>query len=165
MSNRVREVVSRGAKCSAKWCKQCSASSRLTTPPTPGKSRDSPASTDEILLQVLSNLQRNSEKFARGDSPKPDDLEAYRPLDPSRGEFPINDDDIFTAGEGQAPFRGRKRQEDSCALGWKHWKALPTKSTNKRVPTTNTNKRVYQQKVVIQQSRAGSTQWQRDKEG
>ena len=54
--------------------------------------------------------------FTRGDSPESDDLEAHRPLDhdPSRGRSPTNDDDIFTAGEGQAPFRGRKRQEDSC---------------------------------------------------
>ena len=38
----------------------------------------------------------------------------YRPCDPSRGGSPTNDDDIFTAGEGQAPSSGRKCREDSC---------------------------------------------------
>ena len=103
------------------------ASNRNATLPTQGK-WDSPASTDEVLEQTLSHLQRNSEKFVRGNSPEPDDLEAYRPLDPSRSRSPIHDDDIVTAGEDEAPFRGRQSREDSClCTGWKALtKSIPT---------------------------------------
>ena len=87
---------------------------QLTTPPTPGK-WDSPASTEEVLLQVQSHLKRNSEVYLRGDSPEPDDLNEYRILDPSRGGSPTNEDEIVTAGEGQAPIHRRKyREESSC---------------------------------------------------
>ena len=63
-------------------------------------------------LQPAGILQ--SESFTRGDSPDPEDLDVYRPRDPSCGGFPTNNDDIFTAREGQALFHGRKRREDSC---------------------------------------------------
>ena len=92
-------------------------SSRLTTPPTPGRSWDSPASTNEVLLRARRHLQRNSESFTRGNSPEPDELNMFRPLDQSRGGSPTNNDNIFTAGEGQlwqAQLHGRKCQEDSC---------------------------------------------------
>ena len=69
-------------------------SSRLTILPTPGKSWDSPASTEEVLLQTISHLernrQRNSELYPRGDLPESDDLNVLRILDLSRGGFPTN---------------------------------------------------------------------------
>ena len=71
------------------------------------------ASTDEVLSQVRSHLHRNSE-YTRGDSPEPDDLDEYRYLDPSRCGSPTNEDDIVTASEGQAQFRGRKYRDGSC---------------------------------------------------
>ena len=79
-----------------------------------GISLRGPRSTDEVLSQAQSHLQRNSELFTRGDSPEPKGLDAYRTLDLSRGGSPTNDYDIVTASDGQAPFRGRKRREDSC---------------------------------------------------
>ena len=90
-------------------------SSGYATPKTPTdwNSPTSLRSTDEVLSQVRSHLHRNSE-YTRGDSPEPDDLDEYRYLDPSRCGSPTNEDDIVTAGEGQAPFRGRKYQEESC---------------------------------------------------
>ena len=97
------------------------ASSGCATPQTPTEwnSPITPRSTDEVLLQALRHLQRNSDSFTRGDSLEPEDLEAYRTLDPSRGGSPTNDDDIITAGEGQAPFRGRSAERIlACALGW-----------------------------------------------
>ena len=77
-------------------------SSRLITPPTPGRSWDSP---DEVLSQAISHLERkserNSELYPRGDSPSP-----------------TNEDDVVTAGEGQAPFHRRKCREESCVCTW-----------------------------------------------
>ena len=71
--------------------------------------------TKEVLSQVQSHLKRNSEVYRGGDSPEPEDLEAYRILDPSCGGSPTNEDEIVTAGEGQAPIHRRKpeRREDS----------------------------------------------------
>ena len=106
VSNRVREVINRWGEDSPRSAGVSGASSGArsgcATPSTPGK-WDSPASTKEVLEQALSHLQRNSEMFVRGDSPEPGDLHAYRTLDPSRGGSLTNDDDIVTAGEGQAP--------------------------------------------------------------
>ena len=90
-------------------------SSGCATPKTPTDWNypTSPRSTDEVLYQAISHLHRNSE-YTRGYSPEQDDLNEYRTLDPSRCGSPTNEDDILTAGEGQAPFRGRKYQEESC---------------------------------------------------
>ena len=83
--------------------------------PTDWNSPTSPRSTGEVLSQVRSHLHRNSE-YTRGDSPEPEDLEAYRNLDPSCCGSPTNEDDIVTAGEleGQAPIHRRKYREESC---------------------------------------------------
>ena len=76
---------------------------------------DSPASTYEVLSQAISHLKRNSEVYSRGDSPEPEDLEAYRIFDPSRGGSLTNEDEIVTAGEGQAPIHRRKYREESSS--------------------------------------------------
>ena len=104
----------RGDKPMEQSAASSSESSGCVTPQTPGK-WNPPASTDEVLLQARSQLKRNSEVYPRGDSPEPDDLNEYRPLDPSRGGSPTNEDDeIVTAGEGQAPNHRRKYQDASC---------------------------------------------------
>ena len=54
--------------------------------------------------------------YRSGESPEPEDLNEYRILDPSRGGSPTNEDEIVTAGEGQAPIHRRKpeRRDGSC---------------------------------------------------
>ena len=71
--------------------------------------------------------------YRRGDSPEPEDLEAYRILDPSRYGSPTNEDEIVTAGEGQALIhREGTEMSLACALEWKPlMECLPTKG---RVP-------------------------------
>ena len=121
--NRESKVLNSGAKCHGcvKQCKQwlChTADSRQIG------SGSQLTSTDEVLEQTGSRLQRNSEtfkvsefpltKFVSGDLPDSEKLDAYRPLDPLRGVSLTNDDDIVTAGEGQALCHDRQGREASC---------------------------------------------------
>ena len=73
MSNQVLEVVSRGGEVLHEVV-QAVVKAVVVSPQTPGKSWDSPASTEEVLSQVQRHLKRNSELYSRGDSPEPEDL-------------------------------------------------------------------------------------------
>ena len=58
--------------------------------------------TETNVVAIITRVMQ----VTTGDSPEPDDLNAYRTLDPSHGGSPTNNNDTFTAGEGQAPFHG-----------------------------------------------------------
>ena len=143
VSNQVLEVP--GGKPRERSGARSGESSRLTKPLTPGKSYYSPASTEEVLSQAISHLEKNSE-YPRGDSPERDDLNEFRILDPSRCGSPTKKDDIVTAGEGQVPFHRRKCREESCVC---------TGVEGPNRVFTNTRSR----------SSSRAPQWQRDEEG
>lgn len=95
-----------------------------------GISQPSPKAATKFSSKPETNCCKNSETFVRGESPVQEDLNKYKPLDPSRcGTATVRpsrtNDNIDAAGEGEAPLSDRKRlfkeqRKFSCDF-WSIW--------------------------------------------